>query len=735
MNRSLRHPLGGSRHYLRPERERGASRKRAKQPKLRRGRLSLAGLLDAPSSTVSRPMLRLRITGLVVAGLFGLLGLRLWTLQVIQAPNYAKAVVANQVRVVPIAPTRGLILARNGVPLVGNTVTQQITLSRVAAQQHPGVIARLAAAIGETPKQVKVAIANPQYSLYKPVPVLSNAPLADILYIKEHQNEFPGVTSVQATERAYPQVESPAYPGGNSAGYPAAHALGYVGTITAPELAAHPNQGYTGGSQVGQAGLEAVYQNYLRGVSGQKQLEVDSLGQVVGTLKTKPAKPGNNLVTNISLGLQQEVDTLLAQQVTSLRGTIDPNTGRTIAATNGAAVVLDPQNGAVLAISSYPSYNPSIWVGGISQSNYNALTAAKALNNYAIDGQYTPGSTFKLITATAALGSGLWSANDTYDDTGLFTIPHCIGVCQFHSAGHVALGTIDLSTAITASDDVFFYNLGYQFYTQAAKYGPTPIQNMAGQYGLGQVSGIDLPGEYKGQVDSPALRQQLHALSPKGYPNAGWYVGDNLQLAFGQGLTELTPVQQAVAYATFANGGTRYAPQLAAAVVSPSGAVLKRFAPKVTGHVSLPPSVRDPMLTGFEGVISNYPLGTGSLAFQGFPLSKFPLAGKTGTASRTGKEPTSWFVAWGPVNNPQYVVAVVIDQAGYGASGAAPVVRKIYDYLLTHPVGPVQIPPAASVVQSTTAVSPAGATTTTTTSTTTTTQPTTSTTTTTRPLG
>ncbi len=640
---------------------------------------------------------------MTVFGLFAVLGLRLWTLQVIQARRYAIAVAANKVRVAPIAPTRGLILSRSGIPLVANSTNLEITLSRATAQSDPAVVGRLAALLGQAPQQIRAAIANPRYSPYKPVPVLVNAPMVDVLYVNGHRHEFPGVSIVQALQRKYPQVEAPTYPGGNAAGYPASHVLGYVGTITAAELAAHPHQGYSGTSQIGQSGLEAQYQPYLRGVPGQQQFEVDAQGQVVGTLHTTPAQAGDNLVTNLSLGLQQEVAATLARQITTLRGTVDPSTGRTIAATNGAAVVLDPQSGAVLAMSSFPSYNPSIWTGGISQANYNAISSTRALNNFAIDGQYTPGSTFKLNTATAALRTGLWSPNTTYNDTGNFTIPNCVGRCSFHGAGHEALGTINIATALTASDDVFFYNLGYQFYTHSATYGPTPIQDVAAQYGLGAPTHIDLPGEASGQVDSPALRQQLHRLSPTGYPNPNWYVGSNLQLAFGQGLTELTPIQQAVAYATFANGGTRYAPEIGAAVVSPGGRVVQRMAPKVTGHVALPASVRNPMLTGFEGVVDQ-PNGTGYGAFQGFPLATFPLAGKTGTASRTGKEPTSWFVAWGPVPDPKYVVVVVIDQAGYGASGAAPVARSIFDYLLQHPVGPVQIPPVPSVVGSTTPV-------------------------------
>ncbi|MHB1518023.1 MAG: penicillin-binding protein 2 [Acidimicrobiales bacterium] len=675
---------------------------------MRTRRLSVGALLDAPDSTASHPNIRLRVAGVAVIILFSLLLLRLWALAAFQTSAVAQAVSAEQVRVVRVLPQRGSILDRSGNPLVNDSMAEQISLSRLKAQQNPAVVARLAALIGETTAQVNATLADPNYSLYRPVPVLSNAPVADVLYIREHQSEFPGVSTATTTQVNYPQQE---LPGPASGGYPAAQTLGYVGTINSTELKALANQGYQQGDPFGQSGLEYQYQAQLRGIPGQQRIQVNPQGQVVKTLKTIPAKPGNNLVTNIDTNLQQAVDNALARQITSLRGTIDPSTGRVIAAPNGAAVVLDPQTGAVLAMSSFPSYNPSIWTGGISQANYSALTASGAQNNFAIDGLYTPGSTFKLNTATAALSTGLWNSSDTYTDTGLFTIPNCVGKCSFHSAGHVALGTIDMSTAITASDDVFFYNLGYQFYTHAAQYGPTPIQNAAAQYGLGQPTGIDLPGEASGQVDSPALRQQLHKLSPKGYPNSGWYVGDNLQLAFGQGLTLLTPIQQAVAYATFANGGTRYAPEVGAAIVTPSGKVVKRIAPKVTGHVSLPPSVRGPMLTGFEGVISQYPLGTGSQAFQGFPLSTFPLAGKTGTASLAGKEPISWFVAWGPVNNPQYVVVVVIDQAGYGASGAAPVVRSIYNYLLNHPVGPVKLPPPRSAVLATNPVPLPGATT------------------------
>ncbi len=668
--------------------------------------------MDAPDTTAARPALRLRITGLVVVGLFGLLALRLWTLEVLQAPAAAQAVAANQIRAVPVEPTRGLILDRYANPLVTNQVIEQITLSRLAAVQHPAVVGRLGALIGETTAQVNATIADPRFSPYRPVPVMSNAPLADILYIKEHQSDFPGVTSVATTQRSYPQLE---LPGPAQMGYPASQVLGYVGTINSTELASRASQGYQAGDPFGQSGLEYQYESELRGIPGQQQLEVNPSGEVVGTLKTTPAVPGDNVVTNIDTNLQQVADNALATQAINLRQHIDPqcnnNSGCYPAATSGAVVVMSPQTGAVYAMSSYPSYNPSVWVGGISTAEYASLSDPannEPLINRAIDGLYTPGSTFKLNTATAALNLGLINPNSVYDDTGVFMFPGCTsatGSCTplHNSEGEGGFGDLTVSKALTVSSDDFFYNLGAMFWDNRSNpaYGDTPIQTQAAAYGLGEPTGIDLPGESnQARVDSLAEDLKLHAESPIGFPNTVWNTGDNVEMAFGQGATVITPIEQAVAYATFANGGTRYAPQVAAAIVSPSGKVVKRFTPQVTGHVNLPPTTYQALLTGFEGAVNSRD-GTA----YGVPgLGTFPggVAGKTGTAdSEPGKEPTAWFVGFGPTADPQYVVVCVIDQAGFGATAAAPVVGQIFNYLAAHPITAPGIPPTPSLVQQT----------------------------------
>jgi penicillin-binding protein 2 len=710
---------------------------------MHQSRFSVEGVLDAPDSSAARPGLRLRVAAVVVAALFGVLALRLWTLQVLQAPAATQAVAANQIRAVSIQPTRGLILDRYANPLVDNVAVNTITLSRSAATQYPMVVGRLAALIGQSVAQVKATIADNQNSIYEPVPVLPNATPTQILYVKEHPSEFPGVSTATTTERNYPQLQYP-----NASGYPAAQTLGYVGAISAAELKADAAHGYQAGDAYGQTGLEQQYQSQLRGVPGLQQLEVDSQGQVVGTLVSKAAVPGDNIVTSLDLPLQQVADNALATQILSLRKTFDPacnnGSGCLPAATSGAVVVMDPRTGAVLAMSSYPSYNPSVWVGGITNAAYAALNANSAnqpLTNRVIQGTYTPGSTFKLNTATAALNSGLWTGSETYDDKNTFTVPGCVANsgatgCVLHNAAGDTGGILNISQALTVSSDDFFYNLGAQFYVDylaTGAYGPTPIQNTAAQYSLGELTGIDLPAEYAGRVDSQAVRQKLHAMSPTGFPNTSWYTGDNVEMAFGQGATIITPIEQAVAYSTFANGGTRYAPQVAAAVVSPTGRLVKQFTPQVTGHVSLPPSTYQPMLAGFEGVVQN-PSGTAYGSFQGSTWPVSDLAGKTGTADTVpGKEPTAWFVGFTP--NPQFVVVCVIDQAGYGAQAAAPVVRTIYDYLYNHPVGPVALNPSQSVVQSSKPVPLSTTTTAPTTTAPTTTAPTTTAPTTTAPRG
>jgi penicillin-binding protein 2 len=680
--------------------------------------VSVASLVGSPEDEPSRPNLRLRVVGVAALLLFGVLVLRLWTLQVIDAKSYAAAVTRNQVRVVSIAAPRGEIVDRTGTVLVGNTYDEEILLSRSEALQHPAVVGKVAALVGQTPKQVVQSIDNDRYSPYQSVPVASHIPASTVQYLQTNQADYPGVSVQTVSQRTYPQ-------GGTTA----PHVLGYVGQISSDFLKANPDDGYSQGSQVGQSGIELQYEKYLRGVNGRQALSVNAGGLVQGTISKTPPQLGDTVVLNVDSGLQQDVQNALADQIYADRHTPDPEDNDALPpAINGAAIVMDPQNGQVLAMASFPSYNLNEWVGGISNANFAALSATGAENNDATDGLYTPGSTFKLVTATAALQAGLISPGSFYNDTGTFKILGCPapGVsddtgCVLHDNIGDSPGYYNVTSALTVSSDSFFYNLGEMFWDDRGTYGDTPIQNEAEEYGEGDITGIDLPGEGQGRVDSYATRALLHKEAPKGFPYApSWFTGDNIEMAFGQGETVLTPLEQAVAYSTFANGGTRYAPEVASAIVNPKTyKLIKPITPVVTGHVTISPANYSAILQGLEGVIAD-PDGTGYADFKGFP-SSWNLAGKTGTASNApGLEPNSWFVAFGPNPNPRYLVLAVIDQGGYGAEAAAPLVRSIFDYILTNPISPTVALPTLTAPPSTTAPKtspPAGTPTTTTTTT------------------
>ena len=686
----LRHPLRGTRLYPRPKAPKPARPHGPRGPRMRPRRSVVDRVMTAGEPAPPRPVIRLRVLGLVVLALFSLMFVRLWYLQILNTSAYSKTVVQNQLRPVEVAAPRGLILDRGGDVMVGDQVTRDITLARVAAQQHPEVIGQLAALLGIPAAQIQADLANVQYSLYKPVPIVENAPLSDVLYISEHAAMFPGVSTVADTNRTYPM------------GQTGVQMLGYVGDISSRELAANKSAGYQLGDLYGQSGLEAQYQSALRGKPGIDRVEVNAQGQVVGSLGETPPVSGDDLVTNIDGGLEQTLQDALDTEISMFHG----------ASKGGAAVALDPQTGAVLALASNPTYDPTWWNNGISLAHFHQIESTGALNDNATQGLYTPGSTFKLATATAALESGLISPGTTFDDTGSYTIPGCAtggsGCATYHDNEGEAAGWVNVSQALTVSSDIFFYNLGVQFWDDRGTYGLYPIQDAAANLGYGDVTGIDLPDETPAaRVDSKLVVQKEHAQDPADFPNGGWYTGNNLEMAFGQGGTVITPIEQAVAYATFANGGTRYVPQIAAGLVDAKGKVAKTFAPEVApgkhSHVGYTSAEYQAMLSGFTGVVQN-PKGTAYGAFQGFPLSKFPLAGKTGTATTNEQQPNSWFVGWGPLPDPQYLIAVVVQGGGYGASAAAPVARQGFQYLVDHPEHPVALvaPPATTQVPATT---------------------------------
>ena len=623
--------------------------------------------------TADTSRLRLAVLGVVVISLFAALAARLWYLQVLDSEDFRVAAEANQVRLIYEPAPRGRILDREGRVLVDNRVSDVLTLSRVEAQENREVLPRLAALLGVPVEQIIDRVADPKFSPFRPVPLALDVPEEKIVYIREHQDDFPGVDNSKVTTRVYPN------------GYIAAHVLGYVGEIR-DELGDLRGKGYRLGDDIGKTGVEQSFEGLLRGEAGVTKLEVDSKGRRLRTLGQVAPVQGDDVQLTIDLDIQRLAEESLAQALEAARGRRDRNEGKPFVAPAGSVVVMNPQDGSVLAMASYPTYDPSAFIDGISTPAFAALNDPAnnlPLNNRAIQGLYAPGSTFKLVTAFAALRDGLIAPSTTINDEGKIRI----GDRTFRNAGSRPWGVVDLPRALAVSSDVYFYKLGYQYWVQRKERGDG-IQQAARDLGLGVRTGIDLPFEALGRIPTPQSRRELHEKNPKGWPNPDWFGGDNVNLSIGQGETVVTPLQLASAYAMFANGGTVYKPRLAAQALRPDGELSEDLGPRVIRQVAIDPAIQGPILAGLRGAVAD-PMGTARGAFGGFDA--FPVAGKTGTAQVFGKQDTALFVGLGPLPTPEYVVSVVLEESGFGGQIAAPVARRILAGVAGEPPLPIQV--------------------------------------------
>jgi penicillin-binding protein 2 len=630
------------------------------------------------------PRMRMSLVGVVVIGCFMALFARLWYLQVMEAPRLQVQAIANRTRVVAVEAPRGRILDANGKVLVDNRTSLIVTIDRAKFKKLPDgadLISRLADVLTRYGTPTKVTSLEKRYDDRQfddlhPVPVATDVAEEVTWYLSEHADEFPSVAVERQSTRVYPYGAA----GGN--------VLGYVGRITAEKLKVvepgiDPDSGavksYQADSTIGLAGVEATYEKELRGTPGVEMIEVDSKNRPVGTSSYQAPKPGNDIQLHIDIDVQLRAEQSLQEKLLLLRGT-NQQDGTLRNATAGSVVVLDPQTGGVIALATYPTYDPREFVNGISQERYDQLTdvdGVSALIDRSISGQYAPGSTFKLVTATAALSNGLITGGTSYNDQGEYTVGN--PAQTFTNAGSVRNGTISLPTALTISSDVYFYWLGDRMD------GSTLIQDTAAAFGFDKRTGIDLPNESSGYVLTPADKKALHAKYPDSYLEGTWYTGDNVQLAVGQNVVVVTPLQLARAYAALANGGTLYTPHVAWRVLrsktSPldPGGVISVIEPVVSGTVDLPPDVRDPIVDGLSRVTTG--LGTATSAFIGFDQQAFPVVGKTGTAQVVGKADTSFFASYGPTPFPRYAVTAVMEESGFGAEASGEVVRHVYELL------------------------------------------------------
>lgn len=660
------------------------------------------------------------VLGVLVLSLIATLLGRLWYVQVLSGPTYRAAAVANQVRTLSTPAPRGLIVDDEGRALADDSYEYVVTVNQdtLANEKDGGaaVLARLSPILGESVTDLKNKIrlcgepipnsdkkvGQPCYtgSPYQPIPVKDFDPsdtagLQKALGIEERSELFPGVSVTEQQVRQYPF------------GALAGHELGYLQAINAQQLTLPQYAGYQPTDLVGQSGLEQQYDQQLRGTDSVQKVSVDAAGHVTGTISQTQPVPGQTLVTNIDAGLQQAVDRELQNGIRLAQQ--QGNLG-----TTAAAVVLDAQTGAVLAMSSLPNYDPNEFTGGISTANYAKLSdphASNPLISRAYSAAYPPGSTFKISSASTILYNNLASPTTPVDCGGGFTAGNQV----FHNFEGEALGPIDLYTAIKKSCDTYFYSFAYNQWvtdggtrlTTAGKAKPDRqlFVNMAKAYGYGKDTGIDLPNESAGVLFDRSetatvqrAEQKQACIGATTHPDdpareaadkkvcdtptdqlTALQAGDALDFAIGQGgQVNVTVLQQAVAYAALANGGTLYQPQIAKAFIAPDGAVTK-VAPKVTGHLPLSPADMAALMQGFTEVVQS-PGGTGAGA--GFDR-QLDVAGKTGTAdvAATGvlaHEPESWFVSMQPASHPQYVVAVMIEHGGQGALSAAIVNADIY---------------------------------------------------------
>ena len=666
-----------------------------------------------------RSGLRLLVVGVFVLSLLATLVTRLWFVQVVDGDRYQAAATTNRVREVVTPAVRGLILDDRGRPLVANRSSLVVSVERSALMnskdQGRGLITRLAAVLHQpfdelygrtqlcgTPGAPKVPACF-NGSPVQPVPVAEDVDPRTALQIMERREDFAGVSAELQAVRDYPLP----------VGANAAHLLGYLGPVSDAELRASTDAAKDGRAtlqrtdQVGRAGLEAQYDDVLRGLPGIQKVAVDIRGSVTGEVAHTDPTPGSYLVTSIDARVQAATEKALADAMAAARRRTDKSTGKPYVADSGAAVVLDVRTGQVVAMASAPTYDPRIWVGGITAKQLGALTSESAgtpLVSRATTGQFPPASTFKVISLPAAVQSG-YDLHGRYDCSSSYKV----GDRAFHNYESESYGPIDLHKGIVVSCDTIFYRFAYETWLRlGGSKAPTtvrdPFMATARGFGLGRKTGIDLPDDSSGRIPDRQWKMRYWQdtkadncrRARTGYPEVartdpsrasflkelakenceGGYLfrgGDEANFSIGQGDTTVTPLQMALVYAAIANGGTLWQPHVAKAVVTPGGKVVSRVQPKAVGRAPVRPDVLAYLQSALRGVVTS---GTAQGAFAGFPV---PVAGKTGTGEVYGKQATSWFSSFAPANAPQYAVVAVVSQGGTGATTAAPLVRKIYE--------------------------------------------------------
>lgn len=639
---------------------------------------------------------RFTIFVLFFAVLIGVLIVRLWFLQVVQGQKYEELAAGNRIREISLEAQRGYILDRNGVKMVVNRLALSVFVvpdDYKKLEDKEAQVAELAGMLGMQPDEITGKLEGNQVPQHEPVLIKKDIAPEVWFYIAERQQDFPWVQMKELPVRDYPAGEETR----------AAHVLGYLGEISEEQLTALEAKGYKAGDIVGTSGVEAFYEDTLRGTNGVSYVEVNAKGKPLRQLGEEPPEPGKTLMLTIDKNLQKVAEESLVAGMQLARTYYDKEREQNFPATAGAVVVLDPRNGEVLAMASEPTFNLKEFVGGIDEKKWEELNDPSKnypLNNRAMVGQYPPGSTFKPVTALAALQDLGYSAYTPFVCNHTFTEGEFKDFPKTCWGDH---GRIDFTNGIIQSCDVVFYHVGYDLYN-LSKPSSDPassgvewknvLQDFARLAGLGSKTGIDLPNEFEGRVPTPQWKREFNSENPDFQQ---WYPGDTVNMAVGQGDILVTPLQLANVFAAIANRGPFYVPHVGKEILSWEGESQSVIKPEKLGDlsdannplgISVSPANIDVVRDALTGVVHG--LGTAAGTFAGFPLSEIPVAGKTGTAEMgTGKSPTAWFACYAPADNPQYVIVVMIEHGGHGGMVAAPVARRILEYIYGLPYSPL----------------------------------------------
>ena len=682
----------------------------------------------AEREPAQRQAFRIQVLGVVAVCLVAALFARLWYLQVLETEELRRAAASNVLRVVYTEAPRGRILDVSGRVLVDNKVVQAVVVDRrelsaaLDSGQQDEMLHELATLLSRSGRPTKVRdlqdrLRSEEVGPFDKVPLAIDISADLLVYLGERPDRFPGLSVEQRTVRSFPY------------GTLAAHLLGYVGPLTAAEYRAQLAQAdpsepdaktYQPGDEIGKSGVERAFESELRGVPGRRVLEVNARSEIVNELVdlSRPPVAGNDVYLTIDADIQALAESELRRGLERARSQPPPESEESdepdFDAPAGAVVVLDPRDGDIVALASYPTFDPEQFVHGISQRLFEDLTDEEnhsPILNRAIQGLYPPGSTFKAVTAYAALTQGVISNDDTalirpnefYLDTGTYRYPLCVeesDTCIFESP-YCCERYVDLRESIAVSSDAYFYRLGGEgFFARTAPLDEG-IQESARLFGLGASTGVPLPHENSGVVPDRDYYDVQFASGVFQRSGAQWYAGDTINLAIGQGNLLVTPLQVANAYAALASGGRQHQPNIAWKVVDRSGETVKEFGPRLVREIDFSADIAEPLLDGLNGATAlRLPGEQGGSALEGtafaafnlpetggvdFPLRDWPVAGKTGTAEKQGEADSAWFVGFGPAtwpeqgyrHTPEVVVAMVLEEAGFGGEIAAPAVARI----------------------------------------------------------